>query len=175
MLNIRRLEKSDDTTSFHSGEVELDLYFHKYAKQNQYRHYIGTTYIATLKGVIVGFVSLSAGSIRVDNLNDNLRKKLPRYPLPILRLTRLAVDSRFQGMGIGESLLRFVLQLALEQKQQVGCWGVVVDAKKGSETFYARYGFEPIQILSGMLDIRPYAVTMILPTKVIDKSLDEDV
>ena len=170
-IEIRALQKDDDTASFFCGVEELDLFFHKYAKQNQYRHYIGTTYVALLEGVIVGFVSVSVGEIRAEVLHEALRKRLPRYPLPILRLTRLAVDRRFRGHGIGRALLRFVLRLSLEQKSRSGCWGVVVDAKEGSEGFYAAYGFEPIEIESGALDVRPYPVTMVLPVRQIEKSI----
>ena len=38
------------------------------------------------------------------------------YPLPVLRLARLGVDTRAQGCGIGKMLLRHVLRLAIEQR-----------------------------------------------------------
>jgi hypothetical protein len=37
-----------------------------------------------------------------------LRKRLPAYPLPVLRLARLGVDTRAQGLGIGKTLLRTI-------------------------------------------------------------------
>ena len=45
---------------------------------------------------------------------ENLGKVLPKYPLPVLRLARLAVDHSFKGKGLGLSLLRFVMRLALQ-------------------------------------------------------------
>lgn len=58
-----------------------------------------------------------------------LRKRLPAYPLPVLRLARLGVDTRAQGLGIGKALLRHVLALAVEQRGRIGGVGVVTDAK----------------------------------------------
>jgi len=101
MIEIRRISQKDDTASFACGNSELDTYLKTYARQNQFRHYIGTTYVAVKDAGILGYVSLSAGSIYAEEISDALRRKLPQYPLPILRLTRMAVDHRHQGRGIG--------------------------------------------------------------------------
>jgi ribosomal protein S18 acetylase RimI-like enzyme len=44
-------------------------------------------------------------------------------------MARLCVDARGQGLGIGKDLLRHVLALAVEQRDRLGCAGVVTDAK----------------------------------------------
>ena len=46
-IRIRRLEPRDDRSEFHSGNIDLDRFFQRYAGQNQFRHHIGTTYVAT--------------------------------------------------------------------------------------------------------------------------------
>ena len=79
-----------------------------------------------------------------EKLTKTLRRRLPAYPLPILRLSRLAVDERFQGHGIGRLLLRAMLELALEMRNRVGCIGVIVDAKPDTVPFYLSLGFKPI-------------------------------
>ncbi len=170
MIEIRQIRKEDDTSLFHSADLNLDLYLKQYAKQNQFKHYIGTTYVALIKERIVGYVSVSAGSIRAGSLSKTLSKRLPKYPLPILRITRLAVDESFAGCGIGKALVRFVMELSLRQKEQFGCFGLVVDAKKGSEGFYEQFGFEIFEAIIGRLDIRPYAASMFLPLKIIEKA-----
>jgi len=170
MIEIRQLSKNDDTSTFDCGDVTLNQYIKQYAKQNQFKHYIGTTYIALLKDVIVGYVSVSASSLRTDALSDKLIKRLPQYPLPILRLTRLAVDNNYKQQGLGKNLLKFVLTLTLKQKEQFGCFGLVVDAKEGSVSFYEQFGFVPFDIEAGTLDIRPYAKSMFLSTKTIENA-----
>ncbi len=71
-LVIRVLAKDDNKKDFFSGEVELDIFFKKYAGQNQFKHYIGTTYIATLNDQIVGFITVNASSIRVQELKSKI-------------------------------------------------------------------------------------------------------
>jgi len=57
---------------------------------------VGTTYVAVIGGRIVGFATVSAASIYVEDIPEKLRRRLPYYPLPVLRLARLAVDQRSQ-------------------------------------------------------------------------------
>jgi GNAT superfamily N-acetyltransferase len=162
-VRVRRLEPRDDRTEFRSGNIDLDRFFQRYAGQNQFRHHIGTTYVAVQADRIVGFVTVSSGEMVADKLTRTLRQRLPAYPLPILRLARLAVDERFQGHGVGRLLLRTMLELALEIRDRIGCIGVVVDAKSGTVTFYSSMGFKPIDLISGALGDRPEPIAMFLP------------
>jgi predicted N-acetyltransferase YhbS len=89
---------------------------------------------------VIGFVTASAGQIATASLPD--QAKLPRYPAPILRIGRLAVDIRHQGSGIGQDLLAFTLRLVVDFSRQVGLYAVVVDAKHDrAKSFYLRLGF----------------------------------
>jgi GNAT superfamily N-acetyltransferase len=126
---------------FLSCTQELDRFFQQYAGQNQFRHHIGTTYVLADKSNIAGFVTVSAGEITPTKLSSVTRARLPEYPLPILRIARLAVDKRFQGLGLGKKLLRASFELALDMKSRYGCVGVVVDAKPESVSFYQEFGF----------------------------------
>jgi GNAT superfamily N-acetyltransferase len=162
-VRVRRLEPADDRTGFRSGNIDLDRFFQRYAGQNQFRHHVGTTYVAVQGDRLTGFVTVSSGEIIAEKLTKNLRRRLPDYPLPILRLARLAVDERFQGHGIGELLLRAMLELALEMRDRVGCVGVVVDAKSDAVAFYSTLGFKPIDLVRGALGDRPEPVAMFLP------------
>lgn len=149
-MEIRALRESDDRMSFRSGDVDIDRFFWKYASQNQFRHHIGTTYVALEGTQIAGYATIAPGHIEIEGLAMRLRKKLPRYPLPILRLARLAVDQSVQGQGISRELLRFVFKLALRMADEFGCIGIVVDAKLGAVEFYQRFGFFPLEIVEGL-------------------------
>ena len=99
-----------------------------------------------------------------------LRKRLPSYPLPVLRLARLAVDTRAQGLGIGKALLRHVLGLALEQRDLLGCVGVVTDAKPDAVAFYETLGFHALEgVREGLLISEP--VPMFLGIETIATAL----
>ena len=166
-IRIRRLEPPDDRSGFRSGNIDLDRFFQRYAGQNQFRHHIGTTYVSVRGDRIAGFTTVSSGELAAETLAKALRRRLPTYPLPILRLARLAVDQRFQGHGIGRLLLRAMLELALEMRDRVGCIGVVVDAKPEAVDFYAGLGFRPMHLISGSLGDRPEPIAMFLPIREI--------
>lgn len=162
-MEIRALRETDDRTAFRSGDADLDRFLVKYAGQNQFRYHLGTTYVACGAGRILGYATLAPGQIEVDRLPARRRKRLPGYPLPILRLARLAVDIAAQGQGIGTALLRFVFRLALRLADEYGCTGVVVDAKPDAVTFYEGLGFFALEVLEGHGAARPMPTSLFLP------------
>jgi len=86
------------------------------------------------------FVSVSAGQVGTAFFPG--RMKLPRYPVPVLRIGRLAGDRGAQGQRLGRALLCFALNLAPELAGCVGTHAVVVDAKNAAaREFYGRLGF----------------------------------
>lgn len=172
-IEIRALRKSDDRSSFYSGNIDLDRFFQRFAGQNQCWHYIGTTYVATAGKLIAGFVTVSSGEMVTDTLQTAIKRRLPNYPLPVLRVARLAVHEKFQGMGLGKRLLKTVLLLALDMRDRYGCIGVVVDAKHEAIGFYSSFGFIQLELISGELGDRPQPVPMFLPVDLIEKGAME--
>jgi hypothetical protein len=55
--------------------------------------------------VCVGNAGGSPAHIEVERVPATLSKRLPGYPLPVLRLARLATDRRVRGQGVGLELL----------------------------------------------------------------------
>lgn len=161
-MEIRALRPSDDRSLFRCGDETLDRFFRQYAGQNQFRHYLGVTYVAVAGDRILGFATVAPRHIEIEELPERARKKLPRYPMPALGLARLAVDGSAQSMGLGEQLLRFVLKLASKMADEVGCSVVVVDAKPGATPFYAKYGFTPFDPVEGQSDACPRPTAMVL-------------
>ena len=166
---IRSLAPGDDRSTFRSGNIDLDRFFQRFAGQNQFRHYVGVTYVAVDGESILGFVTVTAASIEVSSLSPAARKRLPVYPVPVLRLARLAVDESAQGQGIGSLLLRYVFLLAHEMSRRIGCVGVVVDAKSEAVPFYERFGFEALDVKAGRLGDRPVPKPMFLELGAISK------
>lgn len=171
-MEIRALKEHDDRSQFRSGDDDLDRFFHRFAGQNQFRHFIGVTYVAIGESRIEGFATVAPGHVEGDRLPVTTRRGLPTYPIPVLRLARLAVDESAQGSGIGGALLRFVLGLAIRMAREVGCVGVVVDAKAAAVGFYARYGFLTIDALEGGSDARPGPTMMFLSVAVIRRVIE---
>jgi len=145
-FEIRPLRPEDDRGAFSCGQPDLDRFFQHYAGQNQFKLHLAVTYVAAVDERLVGFATVSVGSLeRKTLLSARMRRRLPGYLFPVLRLARLAVDQHAQRLGVGRALLRHVLALALEQRDSLGCVGVVTDAKPAAVAFYSRYGFEPLE------------------------------
>ncbi len=162
MIEVRALRPDDDRTAFDSGHPELDR-FYRYAGQNQFKHHIGATYVAVDAREIVGYVTVAPADIEIEDLPPARRKRLPRYPLPVLRVARMAVHASRQRRGIGAVLLRAVFAIAQEMSERVGCVGVVVDAKQEAVPYYERYGFESFEVVEGASNARPAPAPMFLP------------
>jgi GNAT superfamily N-acetyltransferase len=160
-VEIRALRESDSRDDFRSGDEALDLFFRRYAGQNQFRHHIGVTYVAVAGTEVLGFVTVSPATLEADELPDG--RRMPPYPIPVLRVARLAVASAAQRHGVGRALLRFSIELAERQRDEVGCVGVLVDAKPNSVSFYEPYGFVKLASVEGALAITPRATPMYLP------------
>lgn len=169
-MEIRALRPSDDRLRFRSGDEALDRFFHQFAGQNQFRHHLGVTYVALEQDRVLGIATLAPRHIEIEALPERTRKKLPRYPVPVLGLARLAIDESVRSMGLGSQLLRFVLHLAARMADEVGCAGVVVDAKPAALAFYSNYGFVALEVLEGQSDARPQPTTMWLPIQAIRKA-----
>ena len=63
-------------------------------------------------------------------------------PIPVILIGRLAVDSRFHGVGLGASLLQDAVLKAVEASRLIGARAVIVYAVDDSAVaFYQRFGF----------------------------------
>ena len=139
--HIERLAAHHQREGFDCGDAQLNEFLQRQAGQLA-RKGFGKTYVVLAEdGVtVVGYVTLSAGQVKSEVLSPHL--KLPRYPVPMLRLGRLAVGLTVQGRGLGQQLLGFALGIALEFSERVGLYAVVVDAKHAqAKAFYSAYGF----------------------------------
>jgi predicted N-acetyltransferase YhbS len=139
----RPLEPSDDLSKFDSGEPALDDFRRRRALLND-RTGASRTFVTLSGGRVVGYYTLSTGSVeRADLPTARFRKNQPD-PIPVLLLGRLAVDQTHQGSGLGSQLLRDAIVRAVSVSGQVGVWAILVHALHNkARDFYLRYDFEP--------------------------------
>ena len=91
------------------------------------------------------YYTLESSAVEFAHLPDELAKKLPRHPVPVVLLARLAVDQSAQRQGIGEILLMDSLARSLQLSETLGVHAVEVFAIDDSATrFYKKYGFVPL-------------------------------
>lgn len=146
-LRITLLDgKLHDRSGFSCGIAALDDYMHQRAGQHQ-RDGIATTHVLTddaQPARVLGFCALSAAQLHLSELQPADLKRLPAYPVPTMRMGRLAVSASEQGKGYGQLLLGHVVNLALSVRQTMGVRVLIVDAKDAQAVaFYERYGFRP--------------------------------
>lgn len=140
------LTKDHDRNSFDCGVPALNDYIKKYALQNQKKH-AARTYVATRGNRIVAYYSLAYGSVSLEEAPPSVKSGLPRHPVPVILLARLAVDSTEQGRGLGASLLKDALLRTIQAAEIAGLRAVLVHAKDDSaKHFYEKFGFEPSPI-----------------------------
>ena len=140
------LTKDHDRNSFDCGVPALNNYLQKYALQNQKKH-AARTYVSTRGNQIVGYYSLAYGSVSLEEAPQSVRSGLPRHPIPVILLARLAVDSTEQGKGLGAALLKDALIRTIQAAEIAGLRAILVHAKDNSaKRFYEKFGFEPSPI-----------------------------
>lgn len=144
-FTIEFLAKSHQRDRFDCGVDALNRFIHEQARQDMERG-VAIVCVAVPTDVplqVAGYYSLASTGVRLDDLPERTRRKLPRYPLvPATLLGRLAVDRHFRGSRLGEQLLVDALRRARHASFTVASAAVVVDAKDDSSAaFYARYGF----------------------------------
>jgi len=161
------LTSEDASSGFQCGKAPLDEFLAKYAGQNQ-RAGVSRTWVLrrpagqTELPPVLGYYTLTLGTITREDLPDPQAKRLPRYPVPVALIGRLARDIRARGQGVGERLLVDAHLRVLAISEHTGCVGVLVDAKDAeAEAFYGRYTYQRTRTAAGW-PMRMYlAVTII--------------
>jgi GNAT superfamily N-acetyltransferase len=143
---IERLERGHARDAFSCGKPPLDEFIHRLVSQYEKRN-LGRTYVAVRPGdkQVLGYCTLASSSIPFQNLPEPSARTLPRHPVPVILLVRLAVDQSVQGKGWAEGLLVDALQRGLGLADKLGIHAVEVDAiDQDAKAFYEKYGFVPL-------------------------------
>lgn len=138
--------KQHERGAFSCGRPSLDDFLHARVSQYEKRR-LGKTFVAVPKGGtnVLGYYTLAAGSVSFERLPAGASRKLPKHPVPVVLLARLAIDQSAQRMPLGEGLLLDALQRSLDLSATLGVHAVEVDAIDDSAAaFYRKYGFTPL-------------------------------
>jgi len=141
------IAKHHDRKHFDCGVRALNDYLERFARQN---HETGgaKTFVAVSRGEpagVLGYYSISPGSIEFAHVPAKVTKKPGRYGVPIFRLARLAVSLSVQGKGLGAELLFAAGERALAVAAEVGGVALAIDAKdKRAAEWYERFGAVPL-------------------------------
>ncbi len=142
--SIRPLDADAQTAEFECGEKALDEYLQRYASQDIKRG-VARVFVASpakQPQVVAGFYTLGAASVATETLPEKWRKKLPRYPVPVALLGRLAVGQQSHGQGLGSILLVDACKRVAAASETLAVAAIVADAKfPKAAAFYQHFGF----------------------------------
>lgn len=144
---IELLSRRHNRTDFDCGQPALTSFLREYARQNQDEN-IGRTSVATRPSEprVLGFFTLTVASVHRDDLSAADARRLPRYPVPVARLGRLAVDQSVQGLGLGRELLLHAMSVSLRVAEIIGVFALEAHAKDDqARRFYEHHGLQRLK------------------------------
>jgi len=128
--------------SFDCGHVALNEFLQRFALVNQ-RSNSSQTYASCNAGQVAGFYSLAVGSVEPSHSAPRVIKGIPRHPVPVMILARLAIDQRYQRQGLGKALLKNALLRTVQAADIAGIRALLVHAKdEEARNWYRQWEFE---------------------------------
>lgn len=144
--NFVNFDKKYNRTKFDCCNSKLNDYLKTRISKDVERKANVPVYAVNARDKVVGFYTLSSGSVQFENFSVHLKNKIAPYPVSIARVGRLAVDNTMQGQGLGKELLFHAIDRVEEVAKSIGIRAIVVDAKnQHEEKFYMKYGFDYLQ------------------------------
>lgn len=131
------------TAAFDCGTESLNRWLHEHSLQAQ-RSGSAKTFVLSEGRRVVAFYALSTGSMGWIP-NSRLTKGLGRHDVPVILLSRLAVDLDYQGRQLGRFMLQDALTRIAGIAEDVGVRAVQVHPiNDEARAFYLRFGFEAL-------------------------------
>ncbi len=148
------LAVTHDVSTFSSRTPVLDEWLRKRALNNQ-----GTgasrTYVIADGVRVVGYYALANGSAAAIEAPGKIKRNMPD-PVPVMILGRLAVDTTWQGKGLGSDLLRDAVLRTMQAAEIAGIRSLLVHAiDERAAKFYERAGLlrSPVKPLTYFLPL----------------------
>ena len=142
-LQIEVLSKVHDRTTFDCGDVELNTFLQRVARQHITKG-ISKTFVlvdSANPAEIIAYMTIVVCEVFTDDIPHNWKRKYPRK-IPAAKLARLAVANNSQRKGYGELLLIDAMQKTLNVAENMGIAGLFVDAKhEKAKAYYSQFGF----------------------------------
>lgn len=152
---------------FDCGDGELNEYLQRYARQN-HQNGVANAYVAALNedpAKVIGYYTTTMAEIACDHVPQNIIKPVGQYPIPCVRLGRLAVDTGWQGMSLGGRLLLNAGERAVEAAQHAATRCVLIDAKNDRVAKY----YESF----GAVRLADHSLTLVWPLGTIRAALED--
>lgn len=146
------LTDEHDLAQFASGEAALDDWLQQRALKNMKLGATRTYVLCAPESLtVIGYYAICASQIISTNVPGSMRRNMPEQ-IPGILLGRLAIDTTWQGQGLGGRLLRDVVVRCERSSRELGARLIIVHAiSDEAEQFYRHYGFTRLPVESPTL------------------------
>lgn len=137
-----------DVKGFDCGKPEMNLFLSRFADKNR-KLGISSTWVLSdntppetgEKAAIKAYFTLAYSTVTREKIPTD--KNLPAYPVPVILLARLAVNSQYQGQNLGKKTLIIALRKCVDLTDRaLPVLGVVLDVLDNQAlSFYQKFNF----------------------------------
>lgn len=143
---VELLNSAHDRASFDCGKEPLNRFLREVARQSADRN-LGITQVVVPEpgaSAVLGYFTLVTRTVESDVVPE---KRLPRGPLGVVLLGRLAVDVRSQGQGLGKRMLLRAMSETEAAARHIGIYALLLDAMdEEARSWYLglEFGFQAV-------------------------------
>lgn len=152
------IDETHHIDAFDCGVPVLDHWLKRRARANQASG-ASRSYVVCENQRVVAYYALASGAVEIESATGRLRRNMPD-PVPVAVLGRLAIETSFQGRGLGRAAMRDAARRVLHAADVIGIRGMLVHAlSPEAEAFYRAVGFEasplqPMTLMATLADLR---------------------
>ena len=153
------LSASHELADFNCGNVDLNSFLFDRALASQREGFSRTYVVADKQLRVVGYYSVCSSMIGRGFVPRQIGGHGAPRDIPVILLARLAIDTLYQGQGLGAELLKHAMQMAVLSSETIGVRAVLVHAvDDAAERFYRKFNFRAAKgpdriLLRGLDDI----------------------
>jgi GNAT superfamily N-acetyltransferase len=133
---------------FRCASTSIEEYLRTLARKQDRNDSTRVHVYANEQGRIAGYFTLSAATLELRDLPEEIQRGRPKFPLPATLLGRFGVDRDFENRGLGSLLLGLALLNACTASKLVASAAIVLtianDASEQASALYRKYGFSPL-------------------------------
>lgn len=136
-----RLTQEHELERFDCGDDAMSEWLRKFAFTSD-RAGMCSVYVScpVEESRVAGYYGLATAGVSPASAPERITKGVGRYDIPVILLARLAVDREFQGMRLGQALLRDALKRVLNVSDQVGVRAVLIHClDESARAFYMKF------------------------------------
>lgn len=144
-LSLEHFDKHDIPDSFDCGNKSLNEFIKTEEVKRFETELLGCTKIILLDRSVVGFYTISNGSLRLSDFDqkrhDSVFGSLPTAEIPAILIGRLAVIKEMQKSGIGKFGIGEIVRYAFRCVDHCAVRLLVLHSERESSEFYRKMGF----------------------------------